>query len=58
MKKFIFNVKEVSIGMVEVFAENEEKARELAENYEGNLLIKNSNLIVGEVIDNTNQIKN
>jgi hypothetical protein len=55
MKKFIFNVKEVSIGIVEVFAENEEKARELAENYEGNLLIKNSNLIVGEVIDNTNQ---
>lgn len=55
MKKFLFNVKEISIGMVEVFAENEEKARKLAENYEGNLLIKNSELVIGEMIDNINQ---
>lgn len=51
MEKFLFEVKEVSIGMVEVFAENEESARELAENYEGNLLIKNSELIIGKVIN-------
>ena len=31
MKKFLFNFKEVTYGVVEVFAETEDEARDLAE---------------------------
>lgn len=49
MKRFLINFKEVSYGVVEVFAENEDEARELAESYDGNLLVNKSDLELGEV---------
>ena len=49
MKKFLIKSKEVSYGVVEVFAETEEEAREIAET-DGTLLVNNSNLILFEVI--------
>lgn len=50
MKRFLINFKEVSYGVVEVFAENEEEARELAESYDGDLLVNDSYLELGEVV--------
>lgn len=50
MKRFLINFKEVSYGVVEVFAENEEEARELAQDYEGNLMVNNSDLELSEVV--------
>lgn len=41
MKKYLIEFKEVCYGVVEVFAENEEQAREIAEN-EGNLMVDKS----------------
>lgn len=50
MKRFLINFKEVSYGVVEVFAENEEEARELAEDYEGDLMVNKSYLELSEVV--------
>lgn len=50
MKRFLINFKEVSYGVVEVFAENEEQAREKAEGYEGDLMVHQSELELGEVV--------
>lgn len=50
MKRFLINIKEVSYGVVEVFAENEEQAREKAESYEGDFLINQSELEFGDVV--------
>lgn len=50
MKRFLINFKEVSYGVVEVFAENEDEARELAEGYEGDLMVNHSDLELGEVV--------
>lgn len=50
MKRFLINFKEVSYGVVEVFAENEEEARELAQDYEGDLMVNNSYLELSEVV--------
>lgn len=50
MKRFLINFKEVSYGVVEVFAENEEQAREKAECYEGDLMVNQSELELGEVV--------
>ena len=49
MKRFLIEFKEVSYGVVEVFAENEDEARELAESYDGDLLVNKSELELGEV---------
>lgn len=55
MKKFLFNFKEVSYGVVEVFAENEDEARELAETdgmrYEDNSEMELCELVSEEDID-------
>lgn len=50
MKRFLINFTEVSYGVVEVFAENEEQARELALDYEGDLMTTNSDLELGDVV--------
>lgn len=50
MKKYLIEFKEVSYGVVEVFAENEEQARELAESGEGNLMVNKSELNLLNVI--------
>lgn len=50
MKRFLINFKEVSYGVVEVFAENEDEARELAECYDGDLIVNKSELELGEVV--------
>jgi hypothetical protein len=52
MKKFLIKFKEVSYGVVEVFAENEEEARVLAEEYDGNsnLMVDTSELELGELV--------
>ena len=57
MKRFLIEFKEVSYGVVEVFAENEEEARELAQDYEGDLMVNNSelelhNVVLEEDVDN------
>lgn len=43
MKRFLIEYKEVSYGVVEVFAESEEEARELAE-CEGTLMVDKSEM--------------
>lgn len=43
MKRFLIEYKEVSYGVVEVFAETEEEARELAE-CEGTLMVNKSEM--------------
>jgi hypothetical protein len=50
MKRFLINFKEVSYGVVEVFAENEDEAREKAESYEGDLMVHQSDLELSEVV--------
>lgn len=49
MKKFLFNFKEVTYGVVEVFAENEDEAREMAET-DGMRYEDNSELELGELV--------
>ncbi len=55
MKKFLFNFKEVTYGVVEVFAENEDEAREMAETdgmrYEDNSELELCELVSEEDID-------
>lgn len=48
MKKFIITFKEVSYGVVEVFAENEGEARDIAE-CEGNRFVNKSYMELGEI---------
>ena len=48
MKRFLIAFKEVSYGVVEIFAENEEKAREIAE-CEGERYVNKSYLELGNV---------
>ena len=50
MKRFLIEFKEVSYGVVEVFAENEEEARELAQDYEGDLMVDKSDLDLFDVV--------
>ena len=50
MKRFLINFKEVSYGVVEVCAENEDEAREKAESYEGDLMVHKSDLELSEVV--------
>lgn len=50
MKRFLIEFKEVSYGVVEVFADNEEEARELAQDYEGDLMVNNSELELYDVV--------
>lgn len=50
MKRFLIEFKEVSYGVVEVFADNEEEARELAEDYEGDLMVNKSELELYDVV--------
>jgi hypothetical protein len=50
MKRFLISIKKVTYGAVEVFAETEEEARELAE-VEGTIMVGNSEMELGELID-------
>jgi hypothetical protein len=50
MKRFLIEFKEVSYGVVEVFADNEEEARELAQDYEGDLMVNKSELDLFDVV--------
>ena len=49
MKKFLFNFKEVTYGVVEVFAETEDEAREMAET-DGMRYEDNSEMELGELV--------
>lgn len=53
MKKFVFEIRERSKGIAVVYAENEEEALEMVESYEGDLLIHDSELDVGGLIEVT-----
>ena len=53
MKKFVFEIRERSKGIAVVFAENEDEALEMVESYEGDLLIHDSELDVGGLIEVT-----
>ena len=48
MKRFLIEFKEVSCGVIEVFAENEEEAREIADS-EGTRFVDDSEMELGEV---------
>ena len=50
MKRFLINFKKVSYGVVKVFADNEEEARELAQDYEGDLMVYKSELDLFDVV--------
>jgi hypothetical protein len=49
MKKFLIKFKEVSYGVVEVIAENEDEAREIAET-DGMRYEDNSEMELGELV--------
>ena len=53
MRKYVFEIRERSKGIAVVFAENEEEALEMVESYEGDLLIHDSELDVGGLIEVT-----
>ena len=53
MKKYVFEVREVSKGVAVVYAENEDDALEMVESYEGDLIIHNSELNVGGLVEVT-----
>ena len=57
MHKYKFSFTEVSYGVVEVFADSEAEAREIAE-CEGCRFVHNSNMEVGEVCEVWYSIKN
>lgn len=48
MKKFMISFKEISYGVVEVFAETEEEAREIADS-EGTRFVDTSTIELGTV---------
>ena len=48
MKRFLIEFKEVSYGVIEVFAENEQEAREIADS-EGTRLVDDSEIVLGKV---------
>lgn len=48
MKRFLIEFKEVSYGVIEVFAENEEEAREIADS-EGTRFVDDSEMELGKV---------
>lgn len=48
MKRFMISFKEISYGVVEVFAETEEEAREIADS-EGTRFVDSSSLELGTV---------
>ena len=50
MKRFLIQFKEVSYGVIEVFAETEEEAREIADS-EGTRFVDDSEMELGEVTD-------
>lgn len=50
MKKFWIAYKEVSYGVIEVYAETEEEARDIAE-CEGDYMVNKSYIDLGEVVD-------
>ena len=49
MKRFLIGYKEVSYGVIEVFAETEEEAKEIAE-CEGEYMVNKSFIDLGEVV--------
>lgn len=53
MKKYVFEVKEVSWGVAEVYAENEDEALDMVDSYEGDLHIHNSELTIGGLVEVT-----
>lgn len=53
MKKYVFEVKEVSKGVAVVYAENEDDALDMVYSYEGDLLIHNSEIEVGGLVEVT-----
>lgn len=50
MKRFLIEFEKVSYGVVEVFAENDEEARELAQDYEGDWMVNKSEIELGRVV--------
>lgn len=48
MKRFLIEFKEISYGVVEVFAENEDEARDIAE-CEGDRLVNKSYMELGDL---------
>lgn len=53
MKKFVFEVREVGKGVAVVYAENEDDALDMVYSYEGDLIIHNSELNVGGLVEVT-----
>lgn len=51
MARFRFAFTEVSTGYIEVWADSEDEAREKAETYEGDMFVKDSNLVLRECIE-------
>lgn len=53
MKKYVFDVREVSKGVAVVYAENEDEALDMVESYEGDLHIHDSELTIGGLVEVT-----
>ena len=54
MKRFLIKFKEISYGVAEVFAENEQDARRLVEEYDCNLMVDNSEIELFDVVSEEN----
>jgi hypothetical protein len=55
MKRFLIEVKEVSYGVVEVYARNEANARELIESGDYNdFMVDDSEMTIGKVVEVVN----
>lgn len=48
MKRFLIEFKEVSYGVIEVFAENEQEAREIADS-DGTRFVDDTEILLGKV---------
>lgn len=52
LKRFLIEVKEISYGVVEVFAENEDEARELIESGDyDDFMVDDSEMTLGNVVN-------
>ena len=53
MKKYLFKYEETNIGCIEVYADNEDEARDLAYSGEGSIHIHKGDAYVGGLIEVT-----
>lgn len=51
MKKYRFEYREECVGVIDVYAETEDEARELAESFDGDVQVYKGNPEIGELME-------